>query len=53
MLTILAWSIVFDTPMYLILNPYLDFKGVKNIYVLNHDLGLWRKLEVPDLGLES
>merc|ERR1711954_339478 len=44
----LPWSLVFDTPIFQILAPCLNFEGAKNIYVLSPYLGLWRTLEVPD-----
>ena len=48
------WSLVFNTPMFQILALYLDFEGAKNIHVLlDPDLGLWRMLKVPDLGVAS
>ena len=37
LISVWIWSLVFDTPIILILALYLDF-----------DLGFWRTLEVPD-----
>ena len=52
----LIWigSLVVDTPMFQILAVYLNLEVAKNIHVLlDPDLGLWRMLKVPDLGLTS
>ena len=34
LILILIWSLVIDTPIFLILALYLDFEGEKNIHVL-------------------
>ena len=33
------WSLVFDTPIFRILAPYLYFKGAKNIH--DHNVLIW------------
>ena len=47
-------AIVFDAPIFPILALYLDFKGAKNIHVLQVlILGFKRMLEVSDWGLAT
>ena len=54
LISIWIWLLVFDTPMFQIFTPYLDCEG-KEVHPchLSPDLGLWRRLDVPDRGMAS
>ena len=47
------WSLVFDTPMFNILALSWIWRRKEHPCPLSPDLGLWRKLEVYDWGLQS
>ena len=46
-------SLVSGAPIFLIFALYLDLKVQKTSMSLSPDLGLWRRLEVPDWGSAS